>query len=152
MKSCPSKRLLPALCLIVGLLLHACGGGGGAGSDVSGTPFRYDPGLPAAVTGAQAASGDQVVTVSWSSVYVATSYNIYYAARTATGGVPASGWSKISISGNTSYAVWGLTNNVTYYFVVTAVDKDGEGEGAPQGLTVPGTAVTATPGPIARPT
>ena len=137
MKSRAVKQLIPVLCLMTGLFLYGCGGGGG--DPVTGPPFRYDPGLPAQPTGVQASSGDQVVTLSWAPVYVAASYNIYYTSDLAA---PLSGWSEISISGGNSYAIWGLTNKVTYYFMVTAVNRDGEG--------VPSVPVSSTPGPITQ--
>jgi hypothetical protein len=145
------RQLLPVLFLVTVLFVSGCGGGGGGGGGNLGDgPFRYDPGLPVAVTGIQAVPGDQVVTLSWTPVYVATSYNIYYAPQAAGGGVPSTGWTGMSVSGGTSTAIWGLTNRITYYFVVTAVNKNGEGEGAPNGQSAPPSPVAATPGPITQ--
>ncbi len=127
------------LCLLIGLLLSACSGGGGGGDPLTGAPFRYDPEIPGQVAGVQAASGDQVVTLNWTSQYAATSYNIYYTADPS-----ASGWAhaiRMNVTTN-SYPIWGLTNNVTYYFIVTAVNRDGEGL-----ASVP---VASAPGPITQ--
>lgn len=134
------------IAVIAGLFLHACGGSGG-GDALSGDPLRYDPGIPAQVTGVQASSGDQVVTLSWTSIYEAESYNVYYAPATANGSAPAMagvgaaavGWTRITVN-TSSCAVWGLSNNVTYFFVVTAANRDGEGS--------PSGPVASTPGPI----
>ena len=140
MKSRAVKQLTPVLCLMIALFLHGCGGGGG--DAMNAPPVRYDPGVPGPVTGVQAASGDEVVTLSWTPVYVAQEYNIYYAAAAADGGPPSTGWTKVNLSGGTSYPIWGLTDTVTYYFMVTAVDQDGEG--------MPSTPVASTPGPITQ--
>ncbi len=136
MKSRLVKQILPVLCLFAGLLLHGCSGGGAGGT---GDAFRYDPGIPGQVTGVNASSGDQVVTLSWTSQYVATSYNIYYAAATAGGQVTWTNAIKVNVTTN-SYVLQGLTNNVTYYFMVTAQNSDGEGVQSSQ--------AAATPGPI----
>ena len=135
MKGHATKEMIAVLCLIAGLLLSGCGGGGG--DPFSSPPFRYDPGLPGQVTGLQASPGDQVVTLFWNPVYVAESYDIYYAPAAAGGGPPSSGWTKFNISGGTSYAVWGLTDNVTYYFMVSAVDRDGEGQASAEVASTP---------------
>ncbi len=150
MKGRSIRRLTAVACLIIGLFLYGCGGGGGGGDPFTGAPFRYDPGVPGMVTGVQTSSGDQVVTVTWNPVSVASSYNIYYAAAAAGGGPPSSGWIEINVSGGTSCPVWGLTNRVTYYFVVTAANRDGEGPAAAQGQGWGANAVSATPGPITQ--
>jgi hypothetical protein len=70
------------------------------------------------------------VNLTWDAVLGATSYNLYYAAqpgvskdeyRFLAGGV------RITNTGNAFYTVSGLTTNSPYYFVVTAVDPNGEG-------------------------
>ncbi|MCL4557423.1 MAG: fibronectin type III domain-containing protein [Deltaproteobacteria bacterium] len=84
-------------------------------SVIAGTP------PPPAVVSATA--GNAQVTINWSSVSCATSYNIYWA--TYSGVSPQTG---IQITSVTSpYLQTGLTNGVAYYYVVTAVDSYGEG-------------------------
>ena len=138
MKRSLVKQFFGVLCLIVGLFLHGCFGGGAAGS---GDAFRYDPGIPGQVTGVQAASGDGLVTLSWTSEYVATSYNIYYVAATVSGVITKTDSIKVNVTTN-SYVIQGLTNKVTYYFMVSAQNTDGEGAVSAQ--------VAVTPTPISQ--
>lgn len=77
---------------------------------------------PAPPKGASATPGDTKVTVTWTAVDGATSYNVYYA--TSPGVKKTTG---TKVAGATSPAVVSaLTNGVTYYFVVTAVGPGGE--------------------------
>jgi hypothetical protein len=88
--------------------------------EVSVTPSATP--LPAAPTGVTATAGNGQATVSWTAVAGATSYNIYYAA--STGVTKATG---IKVAGAASpQVITGLTNNTTYFFVVTAVNANGE--------------------------
>jgi fibronectin type 3 domain-containing protein len=98
---------------------------------------------PSAPTGVTANPGNGEVTIAWPSVGGASSYNIYYA--TFTGVTPANG---NLISGETSpYTQAGLTNGTTYFFVVTAVDGNGdESAASTQVSCTPTLPVTATPG------
>lgn len=85
----------------------------------SATPSATPPpDIPANI---RASAGDNQATVSWDSVAGATSYNIYYGTAT--------GISKTStqIADVTSPQVkTGLLNGTTYFFVVTAVNANGE--------------------------
>jgi fibronectin type 3 domain-containing protein len=77
---------------------------------------------PARPSGASATPGDKKVTVTWTAVDGATSYNVYYA---SSPGVTKTTGTKVA--GVTSPCeVSSLTNGVTYYFVVTAVGPGGE--------------------------
>ena len=123
--------ILVALCL---LLLNNCGGGGGGGGS-----YRYDPGIPEEVTGLSAESGNQLVTLSWEGNSVATSYDIYFISSLAGNSVTKTNGAKINVK-TTSQVISGLDNNVKYYFMVTALNSDGEGVESIQ--------VSATPGPF----
>ena len=97
--------------LIVTLLAVACGGGS---SGVTPPPI--------APAGISAIAGDTQVQLSWSDVPDATSYNVYY--RNSSGVTKANG---IRISNVTSGGfITGLSNDITYYFAVTAVNTNGE--------------------------
>lgn len=77
---------------------------------------------PATPTSVTATAGDGQVTISWSAVSDATSYNVYWSATT---GVTKTSGTKIT--GVTSpYTHATLTNDTTYYYVVTAVNSSGE--------------------------
>ena len=73
---------------------------------------------PPAPAGVAASPGDKQVTVTWQLVSGASSYNLYWS--------NASGVTKISgtkVAGVTSpYLHPQLTNGLSYYYVVTAVD------------------------------
>jgi hypothetical protein len=77
---------------------------------------------PAAPTGVTATPGNAQVTISWTGVSGATSYNIYWS--TAPGVTKVNG-SKITGATN-PYVQPVLTNGTAYYYVVTAVNANGE--------------------------
>lgn len=88
---------------------------------------------PAAPTSVTATAGDGQVTINWSAVSDATSYNVYWSATT---GVTKTNGTKIS--GTTSpYIHASLTNDTTYYYVVTAVNSSGESVESAQASATP---------------
>ena len=114
-----------------------------ASAEVSATTNStpVPPALPAAPTGISATGGTKQVTLSWSAVPTATSYNIYWS---TTSGVTVANGTKIT--GATSPAVHtGLLDSTTYYYVVTAVNSTGEGAASVQ---VAATTITPAPVPV----
>lgn len=83
------------------------------GSDSDSTMISRLPPPPDNVA---AIAGHNEITVSWSNVPIATSYNLYWST------IPITKDTANQIIGVTSpYKVEGLSDNVTYYFAVTAV-------------------------------
>ena len=104
----------------------------------SATPSATPP--PDIPTNIRASAGDNQATVSWDSVAGATSYNIYYG--TAAGVTTAS----TAIADVTSpHVKTGLLNGTPYFFVVTAVNGNGESGVSFEVSATP----TATPPPAA---
>ncbi|ACL69174.1 glycosyl hydrolase [Halothermothrix orenii] len=67
-----------------------------------------------------AIAGDAQVTLDWNSVSGATGYKVYY-------GTASGEYNNVqTVSDITSYTVTGLTNDTTYYFVITATNSAGE--------------------------
>ena len=111
--------------------------GSGCGGDKKATTASdagpTGPAAPASLTGI---AGNRRVTLNWTPVTDATSYNIY---QGASNGVTKASGARIASSPTTShaYTVTGLTNNTPYYFVVTAVGTDGESVESPQAAIAP---------------
>lgn len=116
-----TRILIGFFCMVLSISVVSCGSsGGGEGSSTgSGTSSTTTPVAP---TGVGATAGDAQVTISWSAVTDATSYNLYWS--TTPGVTKATG---TKISGATSpYIHSGLSNGTIYYYVVTAVNSAGE--------------------------
>ena len=90
----------------------------GPSSNVA-TATPVGPPPPAAPAGLGAIGGDTVVSLSWPSVPGAMYYNVYRG--TVRGGLHLI----IAEPTGTSFTDTGLTNGVTYYYVVAAVDDSG---------------------------
>lgn len=113
-----------------------------ASAQVSATTSATTPPatVPAAPTGVMASGGTKQVSISWSAVSGATSYNLYWS---TTSGVTTANGTKIS--GVTSPAIQtGLPDNTTYFYIVTAVNGAGESSGSVQVA-----ATTLNPNPAA---
>ena len=87
-------------------------------TEVSATPGRP----PSAPTGVMATAGNKQVRITWDNVTGATSYNIYWSIDP---GVNKTNGTKIS-NITSPYIHKGLTDQTTYYYVVTAVNIYGE--------------------------
>lgn len=74
---------------------------------------------------------DQINNLFWEAAEQAISYKIY---RSFTPGGP---YTLIATSETTSYVHTGLTNGRTYFYVVTGVNEEGEGEGSNEASGTP---------------
>ncbi|MEI6205721.1 MAG: fibronectin type III domain-containing protein [Desulfuromonadales bacterium] len=100
---------------IMMLAFTGCGsGGGGVVNTITALLAQ-----PANLT---ATSGDSQVSLSWTAVSGATSYNVYYG---TTAGVTTTTGTKLANTA-TPQVITGLTNGTVYYFAVTSVNSAGE--------------------------
>jgi cellulose 1,4-beta-cellobiosidase len=105
---------------------------------VVATPPNGGGGVPAAPTGLMATAGDAQVMLSWTGNTGATSYNVKRA--TVSGGP----YTTVATTSLTSYVDIGLTNNRTYYYVVSGMNPAGEGANSTEVAATP-QAVPAAP-------
>ena len=104
-------------------------------SEVSATPMATPP--PATPTGLTATAGNAQVSLAWNASSGATSYNVK---RATTSGGP---YTKVASPTSTSDTDSGLTNGVTYYYVVSAVSSAGESANSAQVSATPGASGTS---------
>jgi len=89
---------------------------------------------PLIPTGVSAVEGNGSVTVTWTPVAGATSYNIYYGISSSV--TKKSGIKVAKVSGS-PYMVRPLKNRTPYFFVVTAVNAGGESGDSPWAMATP---------------
>ncbi|PWV97900.1 GH35 family endo-1,4-beta-xylanase [Paenibacillus cellulosilyticus] len=102
--------------------------------------------VPAAPTNVTATAGNAQAVLSWTASTGATSYTIK---RATTSGGP---YTNVATGVTaTSYTNTGLTNGTTYYYVISAVNANGEGANSTQASVTPtsGTTVPAAPTSVA---
>jgi autotransporter-associated beta strand protein len=87
---------------------------------------------PSATTGLAAVAGDQSVSLSWDANPMAASYNVKRSLTSGSGFVTVGSSATNSFTDNS-----GLTNGVTYFYVVSAVNFVGEGINSSQASARP---------------
>lgn len=102
-------------------------------SQVSARPSTKP--APAEPIGVTAAQGNGQVTISWTAVPGATSYNLYWS--TFTGVTPLNSFLKAGVTH--PYTQKGLSNGTNYYYVVTALNGNGESTASTQVSVAPST-------------
>ena len=95
--------------------------------------------VPAVPTGLTATAGEAQVTLAWTAVAGASSYNVYRSTSAGSQGA------KIGTSSTTQYTDSGVTNGATYYYAITADNAVGEGTATALSAGVTPAAAVATP-------
>ncbi len=95
------------------MFFPGCGGNSGGGGGGGGQP-------PATPSGLTATPGNAQVGLTWSAVTTASSYHV------KRGTVSGGPYSAVSSPTTTSYTDTNLTNGTAYYYVVSAVNANGE--------------------------
>lgn len=114
-------------------------GEGAASATSSGVTPAVPVAAPVAPAGLNAVAGNGQVTISWTAVAGAASYNVYRS--TSAGPLGA----KVGSSSTTTYDDATAANGTTYYYTVTGVNATGEGPASAQSAAATPTA------PIVRP-
>ena len=116
-------------------------GQSGNSNQATATPAAA-PAAPAAPLNLTATGGNQQVSLAWTASTGATSYNVK---RATTNGGP---YTTVASPAGTSYTDTTVTDETTYYYVVTAVSASGESANSNQASatpTAPGTSSCAVP-------
>ena len=112
------------------MFLPSCGGNsGGGGGGGGGQP-------PATPSGLTATAGNQQVALTWSAATTASSYHV------KRGTVSGGPYSTVASPSTTSYTDMGLTNGTAYYYVVSAVNANGESGNSGEKSATPAVPVT----------
>ena len=111
-------------------------------ADKNSAGYVTPPAPPGVPQGVAASAGNGQVTISWSAVNAATSYNLYYS---TVAGVTASTGTRI-IGVSSPYTVTSLANGTKFYFVVIAVKNGIESRpSAEANATTSGSYLSLTP-------
>jgi hypothetical protein len=132
-------------CIVTACLamLAGCGGGSGGSTDsaptTGGNPTQNQ--APSAPTNLAATAGNAQVALTWTASSGATSYHVKRA--TVSGGP----YTQLNAPTSASYTDSSLTNGTTYYYVVSAVNANGESANSSEANAAP-----SAPPPTAAPT
>lgn len=98
--------------------------------------------VPAVPTGVSASGGNGSVTLSWTAVSGASSYNVY---RSTSSGFAIAPSNKIASSTTNAYTDSSVTNGTTYYYLVTALNNNGESACSAQVSALPQVGASMVP-------
>ena len=122
--------------LVIAALTMGCGGGptsgGGSGSNSSGG----DTTAPSPPTALAAMAGNQKIILTWTTSAGASNYHVK---RAVMSGGP---YTQAAAPGTNSYTDTGLTNGTPYYYVVSALNANGESANSSQVSATPASAPT----------
>ena len=130
----PRKALVRSFTAIAngsGQIIIALTNGTANNAQINGVEILAASSPPSAPTGLSATAGNAQVSLSWTASTGATSYNVK---RSTTNGGP---YTTVSSPAGTSYTNTGLTNGTTYYYIVTAVNANGESGNSNQASATP---------------
>jgi fibronectin type 3 domain-containing protein len=115
---------------------NAAGAESGLSAQANATPL---PPLPATPTGLAATAGNAQVSLSWTASSGATGYRVK---RGTSSGGP---YNQIATPVTTSYTDSAVSNDTTYYYIVTAANPAGESGASTQASATPQPPVPAIP-------
>src|SRR5271156_666428 len=118
-------------------------GASGNSNQATATPAA-PPTAPAAPLNLTATGGNQQVSLAWTASTGATSYNVK---RAAVSGGP---YTTVASPAGTTYTDTTVTNGTTYYYVLTAVNANGESANSNQASATP-SATQAAPSSCTAP-
>jgi len=111
--------------------VNSVGESGNSAQAIATPTAPAQPQPPAAPTALQATAGNAQVVLSWTASSVATSYHVKRG--TATGGP----YTQVAAAAAANFTDTGLTNGTTYFYVVSALNANGESGNSAQASATP---------------
>ena len=124
-------RAAAVLAVLALSLMLACGGSPSSSTGPSSGGGQPEGTAPSAPTGLTATPANQQVSLAWSASSGATSYHV------KRGSVSGGPYTQIAAPNTTSYLDGSLSNGVTYYYVVSALNAAGESANSAEANATP---------------